>query len=83
MESKYINDKVYTKVAEDNSVPVATVEFVMGYVSNVMAKTITSDDPTKSVKLDYLGNLYSKDKQREKIAELDEKKNGRPADTSR
>lgn len=83
MDDKYINDKVYANVAIINNVAVSEVERVMGCVSKAMRDTIVNDDPKVSLKLDYIGNLYSKDKQREKIQELDEKKNGRHISISR
>jgi hypothetical protein len=83
MDDKYVNDKVYNTVAEKHGIPVNEIKFVMGFVSSTMAKVIREDDPKRSLKLDYLANLYSKDKQREKIESAQEKNNGRITINSR
>lgn len=71
-----INSKVYRKVAKANGVDESVVEKIMDFVSESIADIIVADDPKVSVKLDFLGNFFSKPGRREKVnKQREERKN--------
>lgn len=74
---EYINNKVYRKVAKANDVSVDVVETIMDFISESVAEVIVANDPKVSVKLDFMGNFFSKPGRRKIIEEKRiEKENG-------
>jgi len=73
---KYVNDDVYFTVAHKTSSPIEEVRLVMAHVGNTIKKVILEDDPNVSVKLDYIGNVYSNPERRKIITVKKEKKDG-------
>jgi hypothetical protein len=73
---KYVNDKVYFAVASKTSTPVDEVRQVMQHIGNTIKTVIENDDVNVSVKLDYIGNIYSNPERRKIITTKKEKKDG-------
>lgn len=65
----FVNHNVYRKVAKMNDVEFNVVETIMDYVSETIAGVIVEDNPKVSVKLDFMGNFFSKPGRRKKIEE--------------
>jgi hypothetical protein len=79
---KYINEKVYYEVAHKTSTPVDEVRQIMKHVGNTIREVIIKDDSSVSVKLDYIGNIYSNPERRKIITAKKKIKDGL-ADNSR
>ena len=79
---KYINEKVYYEVAHNTSTPVDEIRQIMKHVGNTIREVILTDDPSVSVKLDYIGNIYSNPERRKIITAKKKIKDGL-ADNSR
>ena len=73
---KYINDKVYFAIAAKTSAPVDEVKRVMRHVGDTIKQVILEDNPAVSVKLDYIGNIYSNPERRKLITSKKEKRDG-------
>lgn len=80
-DNKYINSKVYDRIAHTHKVTSSAVEQIMMFVGEIMAETIVEGNPNVSVKLDYIGNLYS-NPARNKVITIrrENKENGRFTD---
>ena len=61
---RYINDKVYFDVASKTSTPIDEVKRIMQHVGNTIKNVILEDNPNVSVKLDYIGSIYSNPERR-------------------
>ena len=73
---KYINEKVYFAIAAKTSTPVDEVRQVMRHVGDTIKGVILEDNPNISIKLDYIGNIYSNPERRKIITAKKEKKDG-------
>ena len=73
---RYVNDKVYYAVAAKTSTPVDEIKQIMKHVGNTIKEVILEDNPAVSVKLDYIGNIYSNPERRKIITAKKEKKDG-------
>lgn len=84
-DKKLINNKIYNRIAEVHSISFKDVRSVMEHVGDTIKEVIEEDDFNKSVKLDYIGNIYTNPKRREiiTIKRENKEKNGRLANISR
>lgn len=73
---RYVNDTVYYTVASKTSTDVDEVKQVMKHVGDTIKGVIINNDPGVSVKLDYIGNIYSNPERKKIITERKEKKDG-------
>jgi len=73
---KYINERVYFAIAAKTSTPIDEVRRVMRHVGNTIKEVIVEDNPNVSIKLDYIGNIYSNPERRKIITAKKEKKDG-------
>jgi len=73
---KYINEKVYYAVAHITSTPVDEVRQVMKHVGDTIKEVILTDDTSVSVKLDYIGNIFSNPERRKIITAKKKIKDG-------
>jgi len=73
---RYVNETVYFAIASKTSTPVDEVRQIMKHVGDTIKGVILADDPAVSVKLDYIGNIYSNPERRKIITTKKEKKDG-------
>lgn len=77
MDDRHINEKVYREVAEKLGTSTSEIRTVMSHVADTIRDVIITDNPDVSVKLDYIGNIFSDKERRKIITAKKELKNGR------